>query len=1160
MLRLSVIPVCLILTACPPDGREAARSGPGPETPLVETGAPRLKGPVFQPLPKKSAMTRLITDSVFMRYTAVSTEPDPPFFEVRSGSNQTVLLQHPEDGSSFKWKTVRSLKWTLKNGERQTDDRPDSNEEYDVVARSQGVEIIPADESPLTDARKKALADLLQDGFTYEVLGRFFSEIAVRQGERIEAPAPVCQRLLADRCRVTPKGQTERWHQPLFEFALELEGDDYIALANAARQTGRLWIDAKTGRPVAIELLSRVELSDPIVQNGMTFSGRGISSHRVAWSEFPVPGIINIEAHLPNAPAGQLLHTQLSGDARTLTMLSRFGSTSQLSFFDIRSRRVTATLPTPATEMFTFRRNTTLATKDGFVTAILHVSRPTPFGRYTRIFRDSQVSALTNFGFYPVIGWKNGMVVISNPGYDRPVGGIPLYQTEGDPPLSSVSALASNGDGTRIAIARADNSLSSWKVRYGKTRGCPSDRGSYCEKIEVRSTQKVRSTTLPTKVRSIDFLDNGAWLVLTQDGVVGVWSIENDAVEWLKVRALHIAGLQDGKRFATETGIYHRNGRRLTAFPSPKSAVVDLNASDDGETIARGFAAADGSRVELLDGKTGRIFHTVVPTVPPIETASVLGSTLSLGFNDRPISVDLATLEVAAAKPEAHKPTGPSTGTWSVVWSADRRLRAEWVANKVTVYSSDTGEAVGSCRIPAHPYTTESNGQEVQRDDMGMGSVLHFGDSAHGKIYGGTYSRHLFACSTTEHQPQPLYIVPMDGLISAAPWTESPDGRTLALAGRYRTSQYWNPSIPIIELRDARTGARIRDLTPDWGEATRITFSSDGQMLAMGTTYGSIIVWDVASGINIRRHNQHEGAITGLIAHNRHLYSTARDGLVRVWDFEAPAPLDSELSQLERRMLIGDLLGLWRETQPVATIAVLGDRAVAITADGYYMGGKNDLSKMSLTVLSKTFDFRRQDVAMNRADVVLRRLGHADREHLDLWDSIVRYRWRMMGYERVDTSSRPPWIDWTADPQASIDAPSIKVAVQIAPRDRDLGRLRAYVNSVPAAQDGLTLSPTASSTVNVDLQIALDCGPNRVSIIAEDKVGAQSEPLETIITRTEDCGPKDLYVVAAGVSNYQVEDLKLRYAVKDAQDLVSTFRNARTKEVPVGAHSDFERR
>jgi len=136
----------------------------------------------------------------------------------------------------------------------------------------------------------------------------------------------------------------------------------------------------------------------------------------------------------------------------------------------------------------------------------------------------------------------------------------------------------------------------------------------------------------------------------------------------------------------------------------------------------------------------------------------------------------------------------------------------------------------------------------------------------------------------------------------------SPDGKTLATAGGDRTVRIW----------DLATGKQTRSLLGpeapnDFPEllmmATAVAFAPDGQTLATGWADGTLQLWDLATGKEIRQYQGHEGPLTALAftPNGKALLSAGEDGKVFRFDvatgkeirqFAGQQPLDPAAAQI----------------------------------------------------------------------------------------------------------------------------------------------------------------------------------------------------------------------------------------------------------------------
>ena len=109
----------------------------------------------------------------------------------------------------------------------------------------------------------------------------------------------------------------------------------------------------------------------------------------------------------------------------------------------------------------------------------------------------------------------------------------------------------------------------------------------------------------------------------------------------------------------------------------------------------------------------------------------------------------------------------------------------------------------------------------------------------------------------------------------------SPDGKRLAVAGRAFPIRLFDPATgdEISLLTAAEPSVRITS-------AQRIDFSSNGRLLACGTSGGTIITWDAFTGRKrLRLHDGPPDQISVAFMPDRDvLVAGGADGLVRIWD------------------------------------------------------------------------------------------------------------------------------------------------------------------------------------------------------------------------------------------------------------------------------------
>src|SRR5262249_53755512 len=134
----------------------------------------------------------------------------------------------------------------------------------------------------------------------------------------------------------------------------------------------------------------------------------------------------------------------------------------------------------------------------------------------------------------------------------------------------------------------------------------------------------------------------------------------------------------------------------------------------------------------------------------------------------------------------------------------------------------------------------------------------------------------------------------------------SPDGRKLVIASQTRPNQKW-----AMTLFEVTTGEVVHRFDNFQKPVLAPAVSPRGNVLASGAADGSIHLWHLESGKELRTLRGHQDAILSLAfsADGNRLVSGSRDATALVWDVRKVLPAAVHLQPEELRGLWSDLLG-----------------------------------------------------------------------------------------------------------------------------------------------------------------------------------------------------------------------------------------------------------
>lgn len=301
-----------------------------------------------------------------------------------------------------------------------------------------------------------------------------------------------------------------------------------------------------------------------------------------------------------------------------------------------------------------------------------------------------------------------------------------------------------------------------------------------------------------------------------------------------------------------------------------------------------------------------------------------------------------------------------------------------------------------------------------------------------------------------------------------------------------------------------------------------LALSPDGRFTARG--YGSTIqVRDLASGEDVAQFVGHTSDVTSVAFARcgRVLVSGGRDGSVRLWT----APQGKEIAQF---------------------IALGATDFVTVTPDQYYRISRRGIGGVAFRVGDRLYPFEQFDLRFNRPDIILERLGQSSAEVVKSYRAAYDRRLKKLGFTEAmlgGSFNLPEVAILTTNLPITTPDATLALNVRATDAQQPLDRINVFVNDVPVfGTAGLPVSDRTARTTEQSLQVPLVPGRNKIQVSALNQQGSESLKQTVYTTSTAEPPPRDIYVVAIGVSEYRESAYNLRFAAKDAVDLMNAYR------------------
>ena len=355
------------------------------------------------------------------------------------------------------------------------------------------------------------------------------------------------------------------------------------------------------------------------------------------------------------------------------------------------------------------------------------------------------------------------------------------------------------------------------------------------------------------------------------------------------------------------------------------------------------------------------------------------------------------------------------------------------------------------------------------------------------------------------------------GIVHALKFSE--DGKKLAICDHTDVLIYNTDNWELSQtLKGHKNGVKSVDF--DMTQNIIVTGGSNGPVLEADN---SVKVWNLENGEEIFSFKEHKGGLVSVIIDkiSNHVYSTDELGITKVWSLKDKKEIASMLSGSNKNYIV-------------------------FTPDNYYMSSKGALKQIAFKIKDRLFSFDQFDLKLNRPDIICSRLDKTPQGLIDAYNYLHKKRLRKMNVPDIpfDEDYNLPEINIASNSVELISkSEKYQFTVNCKDENSSLNQILVYVNGVPINNSKFDLAKHKTKSIEMDIDVILADRVNNIQVSVLNEKGAESlrENISVIYEGERNQGK--LYLIAIGVSKYEMSDFNLKYAAKDATDLTERLTN-----------------
>ncbi|MBL7128352.1 MAG: caspase family protein [Ignavibacteria bacterium] len=358
----------------------------------------------------------------------------------------------------------------------------------------------------------------------------------------------------------------------------------------------------------------------------------------------------------------------------------------------------------------------------------------------------------------------------------------------------------------------------------------------------------------------------------------------------------------------------------------------------------------------------------------------------------------------------------------------------------------------------------------------------------------------------------------------------SPDSRYALLGDGFGNLSLWEIS----------TGDKIRTFKGHKGEifyaedyghnVASVSFSPDGKFALTGSEDKTLKLWDISTGKEMRTFEGHTDGVTSVCfsPDGKYALSGGWDNKIILWIVDSGK----------------DILSF---------VPINKDDFLIYTPDNYYTCSKGGYKGVGFRFRNHSYPFEQFDLQFNRPDIVLEKISYAQQELINAYKKAYEKRLLRMNFteDMFNEDFHLPEIKiLNEDIPLSTTEKNISFEVRAKDSKYSLDKLNVFVNEVPIlGTSGITLREDNINKYECEISLELSNLKNNIQISVLNEKGVESLKETFEINYEGILSKPDLYILSIGVSDYNNDNFDLKYASKDAKDIVTLFeRNAKGYE------------